>query len=89
MTRVAKRLPRIAFPRVVADRVKVDEPEAIVGEPVRTQPGTLGDPFRVVSLLPGVVSPFPVCLCGRFGVQVRVQRAFIWMDFACRSCFIC
>jgi hypothetical protein len=45
--------------RVVADRVKVDEPEAIVGEPVRTQPGTLGDPFRVVSLLPGVVSPFP------------------------------
>ncbi len=45
--------------RVVANRMKADEPEAIVGEPVRTQPGTLGDPFRVIQILPGVVSPFP------------------------------
>lgn len=44
---------------VVAARDRADVPAAVVGESVRTQPGTLGDPFRVVQLLPGVVAPFP------------------------------
>lgn len=30
------------------------------GEELRTLPGTLGDPFRVVGLLPGVSTPLPV-----------------------------
>jgi hypothetical protein len=30
------------------------------GEELRTLPGTLGDPFRVVGLLPGVATPLPV-----------------------------
>lgn len=36
-------------------------PERFVlsGEPLRTLPGTLGDPLRVLSVLPGVASPFP------------------------------
>lgn len=45
--------------RVVADRLKASETVEVSGEPVRTQPGTLGDPFRVIQLLPGVVAPLP------------------------------
>ena len=32
----------------------------VSGEELRTLPGTLGDPFRVVGLLPGVATPLPV-----------------------------
>jgi len=32
----------------------------VSGEAVRTQPGTLGDPFRVIQLLPGVIAPLPL-----------------------------
>ena len=45
--------------RVVAERLKSTETSTVSGEPVRTQPGTLGDPFRVIQLMPGVVAPIP------------------------------
>lgn len=45
--------------RVVAARTKTGAPMVVSGEQVRTQPGTLGDPFRVIQLLPGVVAPLP------------------------------
>lgn len=38
---------------------KESEHFSVSGVPLRTAPGTLGDPFRVVSLLPGVASPLP------------------------------
>lgn len=43
--------------RVVAERLKTGDLSVVSGESVRTQPGTLGDPFRVIQLLPGVVAP--------------------------------
>ena len=45
--------------RVRADARPQVEAFSLEGEPMRTAPGTLGDPFRVVSLLPGVASPVP------------------------------
>lgn len=33
---------------------------AVSGEALRTTPGTLGDPFRVIGLMPGVATPVPV-----------------------------
>lgn len=46
-------------------QVVADQPSApgerfvLQGEPLRTLPGTLGDPLRVLAVLPGVASPFP------------------------------
>ena len=47
--------------QVRAPRAAARESEhfSLSGVPLRTAPGTLGDPFRVVSLLPGVSSPLP------------------------------
>jgi hypothetical protein len=46
------RAPKVAAP-------KDAEHFSLSGEPLRTLPGTLGDPFRVLSMLPGVASPVP------------------------------
>lgn len=44
---------------VVADRPTQTEHFTLQSEAARTLPGTLGDPLRVLSLLPGVASPLP------------------------------
>lgn len=44
---------------VIAEPPPSLESFALQGEPLRTLPGTLGDPLRVLGLLPGVASPFP------------------------------
>ena len=48
---------QVRAPRAAGSRES--EHFSLSGEPLRTAPGTLGDPFRVVSLLPGVASPLP------------------------------
>lgn len=45
---------------VTADRLDAGQHVTVTGEALRTAPGTLGDPFRVVGLLPGVTSPLPI-----------------------------
>ncbi len=46
--------------RVLADQAPPGQHVTVTGETLRTAPGTLGDPFRVVGLLPGVATPVPV-----------------------------
>ncbi len=54
-----KRLPSVFVTEVLAERAPVTEHFTLQHEATRTLPGTLGDPLRVLSLLPGVAAPLP------------------------------
>ncbi len=54
-----KRLAALFLTEVVAERAPLTEHFTLQREATRTLPGTLGDPLRVLSLLPGVAAPLP------------------------------
>lgn len=52
---------RAVFETHVAAEAHAPGPHiSVSGEALRTTPGTLGDPFRVIGLMPGVATPVPV-----------------------------
>lgn len=54
-----KRLASLFVTEVLAERAPLTEHFTLQREATRTLPGTLGDPLRVLSLLPGVGAPLP------------------------------
>jgi hypothetical protein len=54
-----KRLAALFVTEVFAERAPLTEHFTLQHEATRTLPGTLGDPLRVLSLLPGVAAPLP------------------------------